>query len=407
MPFESSTSKFILILIGHDQSHSLWYTSRHAPSSLPHHLINPHDRSSSSPNEAHQPSGDRAHQQHHGHPSRDRRALVERTPLARLRLEEQLMELRRLNVSNFGSAWLKPPGVPKTLFQMREERREAEEHAEAVRREQLVAQMAEAETEGMTGGDEVDESMMGGGEEGEGEEVQDLDDDIPEAEGFGFDGDDSEDEDDDETVEEEEEDTEDDDDDEASVTGTRNNAGVVQVSPAERRDMRDQVRGMRAEEDRVREVMARGLEGGLVDDDDDDDADEDEEGRAGMLEEDDLVHEFDHDDVPGDADPGDSSIDMDMDADLDGGIPEGADDGYEHTDSDAGISEDGTHDLSFAPPPSSRFRRSLPRSSMRGSVRGSVRGSMAQSELDISGLLSRDGSSFLEGSPHDMRRRRA
>ncbi|ROW17178.1 hypothetical protein VPNG_01123 [Cytospora leucostoma] len=382
-------------------SHSLWYTSRHAPSSLPHHLISPHDPSTSSPNDAHQPNGERAHQQHHGHPSRDRRALVERTPLARLRFEEQLMERRRLNVSNFGSAWLKPPGVPKTLFQMREERREAEEHAEAVRREQqLAASMAEAETEGATGEDEMDESMMGGG--GEGEEVQDLDDDIPEAEGFGFDGDDSEDEDDDETVEEEEQETEDDDDEDASVTGTRNNAGVVQVSPAERRDMRDQVRGMRAEEVRVREVMARGPEGGLVVDDD---ADDDEEERAGMLEEDDLVHEFDHADIPGDTNPEDSSIDMDMDADLDGGIPEGVDDGYEHTDSEAEISEDGTHDLSFAPPPSSRFRRSLPRSSMRGSVRGSVRASMAQSELDVSGLLSRDGSSFLEGSPHDMRRR--
>ncbi|KAK7746918.1 hypothetical protein SLS53_002106 [Cytospora paraplurivora] len=389
-------------------SHSLWYTSRHAPSSLPHHLINPNDPSSSSPNDAHhQPNGERAHQQHHGQPSRDRRALVERTPLARLRLEEQLMERRRLNVTNFGSAWLKPPGVPKTLFQMREERREAVEHAEAVRREQqLVASMAEAETEGMTGEDGMDESMVGGGGGEEGEEVQDLDDDIPEAEGFGFDGDDSEDEDDDETVEEqeeEEEDTEDEDDEEASVTGTRNNAGVVQVSPAERRDMRDQVRGMRAEEVRVREVMARGPEGGLVVDDDTDG--EDEEERAGMLEEDDLVHEFDQDNIPGDTIHGDSSIDMDMDADLDGGIPEGVDDGYEHTDSEAEISEDGTHDLSFAPPPSSRFRRSLPRSSMRGSVRDSVRGSMAQSELDISGLLSRDGSSFLEGSPHDMRRR--
>ncbi|ROW03801.1 hypothetical protein VMCG_05465 [Cytospora schulzeri] len=400
-------------------SHNLWYTSRHGPSPLPQHLISPHDpsstTSSSTPHDAH-PSNDRGHPHHnhnhhgghHHHPSRDRRALLERTPLARLRFEEQLMERRRLNVSNFGSAWLKPPGVPKTLFQMREERREAEEHAEALRREQqLAAELAEAGAEGQTTlgeeGEDLDEPMMGGGgggggeEEGMGEEQPDLDDDIPEAEGFGFDGeDDSEDE--EETVEMEEEGEEDTEEEDGSFTGT-GHAGVVQVSPAERRDMREQVRDMRAAEDRVREVMARGQEGGgLVVDDDLINGDD----GSGMLEEDDLVHEFDHD-VPGDAHPGDSSMDMDMDADLDGDIPE-ADGGYEHTDSDAELSEDGTHNLSFAGtarnPQASRFRRSLPRSSLRGSQRASL----AQSEFDISGLLSQDGSSYMEGSPH-MRRR--
>ncbi|KUI58725.1 hypothetical protein VP1G_06003 [Cytospora mali] len=346
------------------------------------------------------PNNDRTHHQnpnhHHGHPHRDRRALLERTPLARLRFEEQLMERRRLNVSNFGSAWLKPPGVPKSLFQMREERREAEEHAEAMRREEQLAAIAEAEGEGVMGEGVLDEPM---GEEGEEEEeVQDLDDDIPEAEGFGFDGeDDSEDE--EETVEEEEEDTEEDED--GSVTGT-GHAGVVQVSPAERRDMREEVRGMRAAEDRVREVMALGQEGdGLADDDVDNDL-IDAEDREEMLEEDDLVHVFDHD-APGDAHPSDLSMDMDMDADLDGDVPE-ADDGYEHTDSDAELSEDGTRDISFAGtghgPQASRFQRSL----LRSSIRSSHRGSLAQTEFDISGLLSGDGSSYMEGSPQ-MRRR--
>ncbi|ROW04191.1 hypothetical protein VSDG_01051 [Cytospora chrysosperma] len=386
-------------------SHSLWYTSRHGPNPLPQHLISLHDpssSSSSSPHDAH-PSSERTHHQqqhhHHGHhQSRDRRALLERTPLARLRFEEQLMERRRLNVSNFGSAWLKPPGVPKTLFQMREERREAEEHAEALRREQqLAAELAEAGAEGVTTmgeGEDLDEPM---GEDDEDPDL-DLDDGIPEAEGFGFDGeDDSEDE--EETVEMEDEEEEEDTDEDGSVTGT-GHAGVLHVSPAERRDMREQVRDMRAAEDRVREVMARGQEGGGLAGDDDDLIGEDD--RSGMLEEDDLVHEFDHD-TPGDTHPGDSGMDMDMDADLDGDVPE-ADGGYEHTDSDAELSEDGTRDLSFAGtarnPQASRFRRSLPRSSLRSSQRASL----AQSEFDISGLLSRDGSSYMESSPH-MRRR--
>lgn len=327
------------------------------------------------------------------------------------------MDRRRLNVSNFGSAWLKPPGVPKTLFQMREERREAEEHAEAMRREQqLAAQLAEAEAEreramgGRGGNDDLgldeneDEEDLDAPMGGEGQEL-DLDDDIPEAEGFGFDGDD--DSEDEETIEEEEED---DDDDEGSVTGT-GNAGVVQVSPAERRDMREQVRDMRAAEDRMREVMNREREGGglAVDDDDDDDdgLGIDAEDRADMLEEDDLVHGFDDDGhgLAGQPGPGDISIDMDMDADLDGDVPE-ADDGYEHTDSDAELSEDGTRDLSFAGtgrgPQASRFRRSLARSS----VRGSQRGSLARSEFDISGLLSRDGSSYMESSPRSNVKRR-
>ena len=315
------------------------------------------------------------------------------------------MERRRQNVASFGSTWLKPPGVSKTLFQMREERREAEEHAEAMRREQqIAAQLAEAVAEEEEGEDEDPDERMGGGRGvgGDDDEEQDLDDEIPEAEGFGFDGEvDSEDE--EETLEEEEEEGED-TDEEGSFTNT-GNAGVVHVSPAERRDLRDQVRDMRAAEHRVREVMAHGQDGGLAVDDDDLIDDED---RAGMLEEDDLVHEFDHD-IPGDAHPGDMSMDMDMDADLDGDIPEAeANVAYEHTDSDADISEDGTRNLSFAGtgrgPQSSRFRRSLPRSSMRGSQRGSQRGSLAPSDYDISGLLSRDGDSYMESSPH-MRRR--
>ncbi|KAI3393364.1 hypothetical protein diail_4402 [Diaporthe ilicicola] len=373
-------------------SHSLWYTSRHTHPSLLHQL-NGHDASHSDDNNINNSHPGRHGQHPSGHGRDHRRALVERTPLARLRMDEQIMERRRQNVTNFGSAWLKPPGVPKTLFQMREERREAEEHAEVMRREQeLAAQLAEAEADAAGTADDLDDEHMV-----DGEEEPDLDDEISEAEGFGFDGDDSEDE---EESEQEEEEDDDDDETDEEGEGTANNAGAVMISPAERRDMQEQVRDMRATEDRVREVMAQGQEGGgLTIGDDGVEA----EDRADMLEEDDLVHDYHHDNG-GDARPGEMSLDMDMDADLDDDIPE-ADGRYEHTDSEAEISDDdGTRDVSFASagraPQASRFRRSLPRSS----VRGSQRGSLAQSEIDLSGFLSRDESSYLASSPQ-MRRR--
>ncbi|KAK7724082.1 hypothetical protein SLS64_000416 [Diaporthe eres] len=364
-------------------SHSLWYTSRHTHSSLLHQL-NGHDVSPTDDNGNHNNGQPNRHGQHpSGHGRDHRRTLVERTPLARLRLDEQIMERRRQNVTNFGSAWLKPPGVPKTLFQMREERREAEEHAEAMRREQeLAAQLAEAEADA-EGADDLDDEPMADGAEGE----PDLDDEIPEAEGFGFDGDDSGEE---ESAPEDEDEDDDETDDE--VDQTENNAGQVLVSPAERRDMQ-------ATEDRVREVMAQGQEGGGLTMLEDDAVDA--EDRAQMLEEDDLIHDYHQGGGGGGGDRG--GMDMDMDADLDDDIPE-AEGRYEHTDSEAELSDEGTRDVSFASagraPQSSRFRRSLPRSS----VRGSQRGSLAQSDIDFSGLLSTNESSYLASSPQ-MRRR--
>lgn len=370
------------ILIDFLQPHSLWYTSRHTHSSLLQQLSSYDASLPTDDNGNHNNNQPNRHGQHPpGHGRDHRRALVERTALARLRLDEQVMERRRQNVTNFGSAWLKPPGVPKTLFQMREERREAEEHAEAMRREQeLAAQLAEAEAEA-EGADELDDEQMA-----DGVDEPNLDDEIPEAEGFGFDGDDSGEE---ESAPEDEEDEDDDETDE-EVDGTQNNAGQVLVSPAERH--------MQATEDRVREVMAQGQDGGGLTIDDDPVGSDD---REQMLEEDDLIHDYNQVGSRGDGD----GIDMDMDADLDDDIPE-AEGRYEHTDSEAEISDedDSTRDVSFAgagrAPQASRFRRSLPRSS----VRGSQRGSLAQSDIDFSGLLSRDESSYLASSPQ-MRRR--
>lgn len=288
------------------------------------------------------------------------------------------MERRRSNVANYGSGWLKPPGVPKTLFQMREERREAEEHAEAMRREaQMQAQMGMGE----------DEQMMEEEEDG-GEDEQDLDEDIPEAEGFGFDGEDDtsdeEDQDEEETVDE-------------GDGGGEDHAGAVLLSPAQA-----QVRDLRAAEDRVREIMARG-EDGIMDASEVFAAPEDGEQ---MLEEDDLVTVSVQDAPDMNADIS-MAMDMDMDADLDGEIPEGDDEVYEHTDSEEDISDEASREVSFVRrssgatrPHGSRLRRSMPRSSMRSSNRASL----AQSDVDISGLLPGDGSSFMDSSPHPRRR---
>jgi hypothetical protein len=83
------------------------------------------------------------------------------------------MERRKNNVSNYGSSWIKPPGVMKTLTQTREEERELLEHQEAMRREQLAQELAEAEAEA---GDGPQTGMM----DGDMEDARDLDDDIPE-----------------------------------------------------------------------------------------------------------------------------------------------------------------------------------------------------------------------------------
>ncbi|PSR82253.1 Apc15p protein-domain-containing protein [Coniella lustricola] len=389
--------------------HSLWYTSRHAPAPIPNALLHP----SAAAHHDHQHH--HHHLQHYHHHSthaglggaaptnplhpRDRdhrRALVERTALARLRHDEALMDRRRANVSNYGSWWLKPPGVPKTLFQMREERRELDEQAEAARREaQLQAQLSQA---GFLNGE--DEQMM---EEEDGAEGQDLDDEIPEAEGFGFDGEDSgEDEDERDEGEDEQETEEVEPDEEETIDGvdSGDHAGAVLLeTPAQ------EIRDLRAAEDRVREMIARRQE----------EFDASEvfptaaagDGQAEqMLEEDDL--EPGPDDAPDMNADISLAMDMDMDADLDEGIPEGGEGEYEHTDSDEDLGDDLTQDISFVgrssgslrPPHNRRLRRSMPRSSMRSSNRASL----IANDMDISGLLSGDGSSLIEGSPHLRRR---
>lgn len=310
------------------------------------------------------------------------------------------MERRRLNVSNFGATWLKPPGVVKSLFQMREERREQEEHAEAMRREQLAQELAEAEAEAaaaaaeaaealedgaeLVGVEDMDEDMDGGG--------RDLDDDIPDADegGFGYDGASDDDDEDDDNEDDEEED----DDDADEVVNRSGGVGSVQRRRDPQQDLANYMAMTRAAEDHAREQIARGGQepGSNIYGEDDDG---DEEDPAQMLEEDDLVHMSHQIEV----EPG---MDMDMDANLDDDVPEAESIGYEHTDTEAELtsSDDdddggGGNNTSFAAaraPLNSRFRSSLARSDG------------TRNSLDINSILSRDNSSALGSSPNLRRR---
>ncbi|MBE3045413.1 hypothetical protein IMZ48_23260, partial [Candidatus Bathyarchaeota archaeon] len=87
----------------------MWYTSPRNPPSHP-----PPSQDNNPPNQQ---------DPNHRRPAH----APDRSQLARLRADEQYAELRRVAAQDFGSTWLKPAGVIKTLHQMREERREQEE----------------------------------------------------------------------------------------------------------------------------------------------------------------------------------------------------------------------------------------------------------------------------------------
>lgn len=200
------------------------------------------------------------------------------------------MERRKQNVQNYGSSWIKPPGVFKSLHQLREERREMEEHQEALRREQLAQELADAEA-----GDEL---LQGEGGDGEMEATRDLDDDIPEAEttGIGEEGSDND--------------------------GFENDAQAASRG----------VLSQRMPEEAYREALVQGEEalgrrfGG------DDDSDTDVDDQLQMLREEDLVHES------GPRPVADIDMVIDMEADLDDDVPDAEHGEYEHTDTDAELS---------------------------------------------------------------------
>jgi hypothetical protein len=198
------------------------------------------------------------------------------------------MERRKQNVQNYGSSWIKPPGIFKSLHQLREERREMEEHQEALRREQLAQELAEAEAGG--------ELLQGEGADGEMETVRDLDDDIPEAEitGLGDGGSENE------EVE---------NDPEAAPRGV-----LTQRMPDE---------AFREALVQGGEVLDRRFAGDAGSDTDADD-------QSQMLQEEDLIRE--------NSPRPEADIDMGMDADLDGDVPDAQHGEYEHTDTEAELS---------------------------------------------------------------------
>ncbi|KAK3985585.1 Apc15p protein-domain-containing protein [Cladorrhinum sp. PSN332] len=392
-------------------SHSLWYTSSRGPlipSYLDHcaHLIPATGGGGGQPPDLppRNPNGTTSNPNHPSSPQ----ANIERSFLGRLRAEEAYIRRRRLNIASIGATWIKPPGQPKTLFQMREERREAEEHAEAMRREALAQELAAAAAE-----EEEEEDMMDEGEEeGEGGGGRDLDEEIPDADaGFGFDGASDE-----EEEEEEEEESEEEEETEEGESSSEEEEGDISLTEArrERREMANRMASIRATEERMREMIAaqqqqhQQVGHGVGEEEEiDEESHLNPGGGSNMLEEEDLINFHQGDEVEG-------GEDMDMDADLDDDVPEGGDlsgfnesgVGYEHTDSEVSLSSDeginhrhNQSHMSYASRRSSGVHQYQRRRS--GNL---MRGNNPRSSLDISGFLSVDGSSNIGSSPQVDRR---
>ncbi|KAB5585941.1 Apc15p protein-domain-containing protein [Coniochaeta sp. 2T2.1] len=372
-------------------SHILWYTSLRNPQLNASH----HDQPDINPSQPQAATNNGSNQQNRPGGRQPGMVPLERTPQGRLRADEAYMARRLTNISNFGATWLKPPGVPKSLYQMREERREAEEHAEAVRREQLAAELAEAEAaQAAQVAGEMGEMMDEGGDgEGNGMGEVDLDDEIPDADasgmgGFGQYEDSSEDE---EEEDEDDVDRGENEDDEDGMAGPN----------AQQR--RVQQRELASREDRLRELMARGgddADGGDIYAIADEEPDDETQGE--ILEEEDLVHEHDQH-LQYDVEPGE---DLDMDANLDDDVPEAESlGGYEHTDSDAELSssedESGiSQNVSFGA--GGRGGRMLPpQGRATTGYRRSLASNATRQSLDISSILD---SSTMGSSPQVRRR---
>jgi len=316
-------------------SHSIWYTSS---------SINTSQLSEATSSD--QPAA--AAQNHHAGHSHRRHLAAHRHPLARLRLDEEYIERRKQNVQNYGNSWIKPPGIPKSLYQLREEKREMEEHQEALRREALAQELAEAEVGG------VDTLLQGEGMDGGMEEARDLDDDVPEAETTQLEADEPEEESDNDDLEQ----------DEAEEIPR----GIL---------------ASRVPDDVYREALVRGEEVGATGFGDESGSTIDGD-ESQMLQEEDLVQ----------SGAGHQDMDMGMDADLDADIPEAA--GYEHTDTEAELSSSDEDDESVDAGVLPHYQ---PSASM-------VRSDGTQNSLDLSSMLS-NGSSQVGSSPRQRSARRA
>ncbi|EHL00591.1 hypothetical protein GLAREA_03051 [Glarea lozoyensis ATCC 20868] len=317
-------------------SYTLWYTSNNSPNSTQHTEPNPDHFGPNTQGQNGQPN---PHRRNHG---------LHRHPLARLRQDEEYIERRKQNIQNYGNSWIKPPGIPKSLHQLREEKREMEEHQEALRREQLAQELAEAEASAAEG------LLQGEGMDGEMDEARDLDDDVPEADTTALTYDDADETDEDEDIDNEIEDVP---------------RGVL---------------ASRMPDDVYREALIRGEAAGDPQFGGDGDSTIDGEDGSQMLQEEDLVHDdshLNHDE------------DMGMDADLDADIPE-ADEGYEHTDTEDELSSSEEEDESVD-------EGNLPQARYPAAS-SLVRSDGTQNSMDLSSVLS-NGSSQVGSSPQQRR----
>lgn len=292
-----------------------------------------------------------------------------------------------MNIQNYGSGWLKPPGVPKTLHQMREEKREQEEHQEALRREQLAQELAEAEAGVIPEDGIMDDVQLDG--------AQDLDDDIPDAEDeYGLHDDEEDDDDEEDEEEEEDEEVQDLDEDEDDA---RDAVNADESALREERQNDLVAARMRMNDDAFREALIRGGDNGDGIYSGEDEVEEEEQGH--MLDEDDFG-----------PDGTEESLGMDMDADLDEDIPEAESGGYEHTDSEAELSSSEEEDDDDDDDEEDADMSFVPRSAAMPPPRSPTlhpRASMAsRPSMDVSHLLSQDGSSFMDSSPAAGRRAR-
>ncbi|KAK6825135.1 hypothetical protein PG987_012629 [Apiospora arundinis] len=333
-------------------SHSLWYTS------------------SRNPNAAAYDASHQENSQLNPHNPNQRRnvQVIERSPLARLRADEQLLDRRLHNISNFGSTWLKPPGIAKTLHQLREERREQEEHQEALRREQLAQELAEAEAAEADPGDGILEDQgQDGMDDVQLDGARDLDEDIPEADDADF-GLSVEDEDEEDEDEEDDEDDDEDDGDDTEEDPDQRAARAQQVLMAQR---------MQQAANPFHGNAANNSQGNSF------------YGGEDEVDDEDQAHMIEEEDLDGDG------AEMDMEANLDDDIPDAESGmGYEHTDTDASVSSSDNEEAAEVSFVASRAPQRL---RFRGSL---ARSDATRNSIAISDLLSMDGSSMLlESSP--------
>ncbi|KAL8924543.1 MAG: hypothetical protein Q9208_004018 [Pyrenodesmia sp. 3 TL-2023] len=106
--------------------------------------------------------------------------------LATLRADEIAIINRKHSIRRFGAGWLRPPGVPKTLQGMDDERLEREEQEMAAQRDQMMEDAqaaAEEEEAAVAAAAAAAAGIPVGGRPVEETEGMNLDDEIPEAGG--------------------------------------------------------------------------------------------------------------------------------------------------------------------------------------------------------------------------------